>query len=102
MKLRQLVALACTATLLGMPSPSLAGDPIRPGSTKSAPTSGSGKQTTTTGTGTTAGTGQPPGSTNNNGNHGFRVTDNSRNCQKNSPNNAQNSGNCPGDIAASP
>jgi hypothetical protein len=42
-----------------------------------------------------------PGSTNNNGNHGQRSTDNSVNCQKNSPNNAQNSGNCPGPVAQS-
>lgn len=34
----------------------------------------------------------------NNGNHGSKSVDNSRNCTKNNDNNAQNQGNCPGSF----
>jgi len=37
----------------------------------------------------------------NNGNHGSKSTDNSAECTKNNDNNAQNNGNCPGDVPAS-
>lgn len=39
---------------------------------------------------------QQTASSGNNGNHGSKSVDNSRNCTKNNDNNAQNQGNCPG------